>query len=209
MQAVENEADTGHDAGDEAGNDTDDLDALLSSFSQEDEEDNGRRQNTETNRKDRDVNDNEEMPAWAKKILDDNKQLRSEISLGEQRKDVANAISVLKSSNKVLSDRSDDWIKRQLHGQALNDFRFETAFARRRVDPKSWNSVLKAFGKELAKEIDGFRSSATDEDVDAVTAAARNVSTKRSGDPDFAKKVNNMSPADFEKFAAEMARKGS
>jgi uncharacterized phage infection (PIP) family protein YhgE len=202
MNPVENGSDTPQSAGVEDGNDTDDLDALLSSY----ETDRGGQKDSREPKS----NGNGDMPEWAKEFLKRQEQIEARqnelekgVKLESQRSDLNKAIETIKKSEGPLSKLKNSWIEAQLLYRADRDPRIETAFAKRNVDPKAWKKVLGALAKDFAADLEDDSGS----DVDAVVASSRNVSTRRpAGDAELAKKISNMSDTEFAQYASQMAR---
>lgn len=191
MTSVEQKADEPQSADTEAQEDTDDIDALLKSYEQQD-------QKPEKSEKKTNGDDVSERLKILQERLD---ELEQSSRMGEQRKDLAEAVKTIKASHPALGKLRNQTVENMLVGQGLRDQRLEEAFKKRYVDPKGWAKVLKAVAKDFAADFDKDE----DEDVDAVLAASRGISTRRTDD-DFAKKVSNMSSAEFAKLEQSLAK---
>lgn len=200
MTSVENGADTPQGAGKEADTDTDDLDALLASY----EAKGARKDDQQPEKKPEGSIDLNALWKEVRELREQQESFQKEARLGENRKDLAESVKAIKKAAPNLGRLKDQRVEDMLVGQGLRDPRIEEAFARRRIDPKGWSKILKAMAKEFS---DDFDEDDKGEDVDAVTAAARGVSTKRP-DEEFSKKISNMSSGEFKKFQEELAARG-
>lgn len=199
MNSVENGADTPQGAGNEADTDTDDLDALLDSYKSEERQKGDQKPEEKQGGKP----DIDALLKEVRELRERQESFEKEARLGENRKDLSESVKAIKKAEPGLAKLKDQRVEDMLVGQGLRDPRIEEAFARRRIDKKGWDKVLKGLAKDFAGDFDDEDKG---EDIDAVTAASRGVSTRRSDD-DFAKKVSQMTPGDFKKFEEELAAK--
>ena len=95
----------------------------------------------------------------------------------------------------------DDMVEGWLDAQARKDPRLAQAFLQRETNPRQWNKVKAALGKQLNDRFKKLPDRQATDDREAVAAAVRGASTKVSAEP--APKFGSQSNAEFRKSVKE------
>lgn len=156
----------------------DDLDTLLSKYSQEFDQ--------ETNTSEKASKDDDRVA-----------QLEARLERYESTKvaeDVANAAKII-AEEIGENAPSQRVLKAMLNDMAIEDERLLKAFQNRHNDPQTWNKILKSASKEIKKEFPNVDKNATESRA-AVEAAVRGSTQPSDDKPDFSK----MSDAEFQQW---------
>lgn len=169
-------------AADNARVETDDLDTLLSQF------DEGGEGSTDTKPKPDKTSETTVDPA-VKQRLD---QLEKKLADDEFQKQITPVIQKVRGdiSPDVLDDSEVlDWME----GRAKRDPRLRAAWIDRSKNPKAWDKVVDALGRELHKKFTKLPDAHATEDRAAVAASVRGASTQapEGKAPDFSQMPTN------------------
>lgn len=103
--------------------------------------------------------------------------LEQRLAEEQLRKDLSPVIEKIKEGFPLLEN---DEIIDLLDGRAKRDPRLANAWANRHTNPKGWEKVVDAIGRDMSGRLAKLPDKAATEDREAVTAAVRGASTRAS-----------------------------
>lgn len=157
---------------------SDNLDALLSEFESTADSQNGKAEGEQTD--------------WAKRV----EALENEIQNERYQKEITDVASQIRGdSDHPLLD--DSFVISYLEGQARNDPRIASAWAKRHDNPDAFNKVINKLGDQLREKVGKSPNEKLTENREALESAVRasSTSTQQSSEVDWGR----LSDADFYK----------
>jgi len=121
----------------------------------------------------------------------------------QAEKDINEAVKTVKGELNV----PDTWVRGILEREAMSDERFYNAFVNRDKNPQTWNKILKAKNREIAKTFGGSVDKEASQSADAVESAVRSAATQSpKGSNKGDKNPLRMSPKEYEQYRQSVMR---